>query len=131
MKLCSCLTPILACVIHCQVKGISRVVRSCKPENDKIDVAALEHISPIEWDNVILSGRRVPTRKGASLCARRRAAQPLVRFGSTPLTISSWILERQIVRKFEGQISFAVIVVFPKIGWSPHRNDLRTHRAMQ
>ena len=36
-----------------------RVVRWCKPENDKIDVVLLEHISPIEWDNVILYGQYV------------------------------------------------------------------------
>ena len=39
-----------------------RVVRWCKPENDKIDVALLEHISPIEWDNVILYGQYVLDR---------------------------------------------------------------------
>ena len=54
MNSCSCLTLILACVIYWQAKEISRVVRWCTPEDDKIDVALLEHISPIEWDNVIL-----------------------------------------------------------------------------
>jgi TnpA family transposase len=54
---CSRLTLILACVIYWQAKEISRVVRWCKPEDDKIDVALLEHISPIEWDNVILYGQ--------------------------------------------------------------------------
>jgi len=62
MNLCSCLTLILACVIYWQAKEISRVVRWCKPENDKIDVALLEHISPIEWDNVILYGQYVLDR---------------------------------------------------------------------
>jgi hypothetical protein len=33
----------------------SRIARG-KPEDDKIDVAPLEHISFIEWDNVILYG---------------------------------------------------------------------------
>ena len=46
MNSCSCLTLILACVNYWQAKEISRVVRRCKPEDDKIDVALLEHISP-------------------------------------------------------------------------------------
>jgi hypothetical protein len=28
-------------------------------QDDKLDVALLEHISPIEWDNVILYGQYV------------------------------------------------------------------------
>ena len=39
-----------------------RVVRWCKPENGNLDVALLEHISPIEWDNVILYGQYVLDR---------------------------------------------------------------------
>jgi TnpA family transposase len=62
MNSCSCLTLILACVIYWQAKEISRVVRWCKPEDDKIDVALLEHVSPIEWDNVILYGQYVLSR---------------------------------------------------------------------
>ena len=57
MNSCSCLTLILACLIYWQVKEISRVVRWGKPEDDKIDVALLDHVSPIEWDNVILYGQ--------------------------------------------------------------------------
>jgi TnpA family transposase len=59
MNSCSCLTLILACVIYWQAKEISRVVRWCQPEadKDKIDIALLEHVSPIEWDNVILYGQ--------------------------------------------------------------------------
>jgi len=37
-------------------------IRSLKPEDDKIDVALVEHISPIEWDNVILYGQYVLDR---------------------------------------------------------------------
>ena len=62
MNSCSCLTLILACVIYWQAKEISRIVRWCKPEDDKIDMALLEHISPIEWDNVILYGQYVLDR---------------------------------------------------------------------
>ena len=66
MNLCSCLTLILACVIYWQAKEISRVVRWCQPEDDKLDVALLEHVSPIEWDNVILYGQYVLDR--AQVC---------------------------------------------------------------
>ena len=62
MNTCSCLTLILACIVYWQAKEISRVVRWCKPEDDKIDLALLEHISPIEWDNVILYGQYVLDR---------------------------------------------------------------------
>jgi TnpA family transposase len=56
MNSCSCLTLILACVIYWQAKEISRVVRWCRPEEEKIDVTLLEHVSPIEWDNVSCTG---------------------------------------------------------------------------
>lgn len=64
MNSCSCLTLILACVIYWQAKEISRVVRWCQPEDDqdKLDVTLLEHVSPIEWDNVILYGQYVLDR---------------------------------------------------------------------
>jgi len=62
MNSCSCLTLILACVIYWQAKEISRVVRGRQPENDTIDIAMLGHVSPIEWDNVILYGQYVLDR---------------------------------------------------------------------
>ena len=37
-------------------------MRRCEPEDDKIDVAPLEHINPIEWDNVIRYGQYVLDR---------------------------------------------------------------------
>jgi TnpA family transposase len=64
MNSCSCLTLIIACVIYWQAKEISRVVRWCQPKGDeaKIDVTMLEHVSPIEWDNVILYGQYILDR---------------------------------------------------------------------
>ncbi len=64
MNSCSCLTLILACVIYWQAKEISRVVRWCQPKEDeeKIDVKLLNHVSPIEWENVILYGQYVLDR---------------------------------------------------------------------
>jgi hypothetical protein len=54
MKTCGCLTLILACVIYWQAKEIGRVVSECNPEEEEIDTSLLEHVSPIEWDNVLL-----------------------------------------------------------------------------
>ena len=54
-ELCSCLTLILACVIYWQARDFAGV-RACQPEDDKLDITLLEHVSPIEWDNVICTG---------------------------------------------------------------------------
>jgi len=63
MTSCSCLTLILACIIYWQAKEIERVVTKCNPEASGIDLTMLEHISPIEWDNVLLYGEYVIDRK--------------------------------------------------------------------
>jgi hypothetical protein len=62
MNSCSRSTLILACLIYWHAKENSRVVRWCPPEDEKTDVALLEHVSPIEWDNVILYGQHVLDR---------------------------------------------------------------------
>ena len=49
-------------MIYWQAKEISRVVRSCQPEGEKLDITLLEHVSPIEWNNVILYGQYVLDR---------------------------------------------------------------------
>jgi TnpA family transposase len=59
MKTCSCLTLILACIVYWQSKEIERVISECHPEADGIDVSLLEHVSPIEWENVVLYGEYV------------------------------------------------------------------------
>ena len=59
MNSCSCLTLLVACVIYWQAKEISRVVRMGIPEGEAIDFRLLEHVSPIEWENVILYGQYV------------------------------------------------------------------------
>ena len=56
---CNCLTLILACVIYWQSKEIMRVIKECNPEADGIDLRMLEHISPAEWDNLILYGEYI------------------------------------------------------------------------
>lgn len=59
IKTCSCLTLILACIVYWQAKEIGRVISECNPEGDGIDISLLEHVSPIEWDNVLLYGEYV------------------------------------------------------------------------
>ena len=57
MNSCSCLTLLLACIVYWQAKEISRVFSQCDPVGSGIDLSLLEHISPIEWDNVVLYGQ--------------------------------------------------------------------------
>jgi len=53
MKTCSCLTLILACIIDWQERELSRL--STDPDFP-FDRTLLQHISPIQWSNVILYG---------------------------------------------------------------------------
>ena len=46
MNTCSCLNLILACSLS-----------ECDPLANGIDLSLLEHVSPIEWDNVVLYGQ--------------------------------------------------------------------------
>ena len=57
MNSCSCLTLILACIIYWQAKQITQTVRSGAVAEAGIDATLLQHVSPIEWDNVILYGQ--------------------------------------------------------------------------
>ena len=63
LNACSCLTLILACIIYWQAREIARVVSQYPPEEDGIDPTLLEHISPIEWNNVVLYGEYIINRK--------------------------------------------------------------------
>ena len=56
MKSCSCLTLILACIVYWQSKEIGRIIAECNPEAEGVDTSYLEHVSPIEWQNVVLYG---------------------------------------------------------------------------
>lgn len=60
---CSCLTLIMSCIIYWQAKEINRVLNEGAPESARIDISLLEHVSPIEWDNVILYGEYVLNRE--------------------------------------------------------------------
>jgi TnpA family transposase len=62
MNACSCLTLILACIVYWQAREIDRVLNECDPEGNGINVSLLEHISPIEWENIVLYGEYVLNR---------------------------------------------------------------------
>ena len=47
----------------------------CHPIANGIDLSLLEHVSPIEWDNVVLYGQYILDRK---LVRRRRGAKRVV-----------------------------------------------------
>ena len=56
MNSCSCLTLIVACIIYWQARDMSRVIRTTDPERHGIELSLLRHVSPIEWDNIVLYG---------------------------------------------------------------------------
>ena len=49
-------TPLCNAIIYWQAREISRIVKEHNPEEAGIDLSLLEHISPIEWSNVISYG---------------------------------------------------------------------------
>lgn len=59
MKTCSCLTLWGACIVYWQAKEIGRVLTEGEKAADGIDTSLLEHVSPIEWENVVLYGEYV------------------------------------------------------------------------
>ena len=61
MSTCSCLTLILACIIYWQAREIARVTSGGNQDlaGYDLDISLLEHVSPIEWDNVVLYGEYV------------------------------------------------------------------------
>jgi Tn3 transposase DDE domain len=63
MNTCNCLNLILACIVSWQASEISRVLNQCDPAANGIDPSLLEHVSPIEWDNVVLYGQYILDRK--------------------------------------------------------------------
>jgi len=59
MRTCSCLILILDCIVYWQAKEIDGAVAEGNPEEEEIDTSLLGHVSPIEWDNVLLYGEYV------------------------------------------------------------------------
>ena len=68
---CSCLNLILACIVYWQAREISRVLSQCDPVANAVDTSLLEHVSPIEWDNVVLYGQYILDRELVRRCRRR------------------------------------------------------------
>jgi TnpA family transposase len=56
MSTASCLVLILAAIVYWQIKEIDRVLAVCDPELAGLDLELLTHISPIQWENVLLYG---------------------------------------------------------------------------
>ena len=52
----NCTTLTMAAIIYWQAKEMSRVVKEHSPEAAGVDLALLEHVSPIGWSNVIIYG---------------------------------------------------------------------------
>jgi hypothetical protein len=46
-----------------QAREISRVLSQCDPLANGVDTSLLQHVSPIEWDNVVLYGQYILDRK--------------------------------------------------------------------
>jgi len=63
MNSCGCLTLILACIIYWQAREIDRVLNEGDPEGSGINLSLLEHVSPIEWENVVLYGEYILNRE--------------------------------------------------------------------
>ncbi len=53
---CNCLTLIDACIVYWQAKEMMRVCDEHRAVEPGIDLHLLKHISPIEWNNLILYG---------------------------------------------------------------------------
>src|SRR6266481_6410261 len=76
MNTCSCLNLILACIVYWQACEISRVLSECDPIANGIDLSLLEHVSHIEWDNVVLYGQYILDRKLVRHRRRARKGRP-------------------------------------------------------
>ena len=50
---------ILACIVYWHAREISRVLSQCDPLANGVDTSLLQHVSPIEWDNVVLYGQYI------------------------------------------------------------------------
>ena len=59
-------------LIYWQAKDISRVIRTADPERHGIELSLLRHVSPIEWDNIVLYGEYVLNRR----LVRRSRSRP-------------------------------------------------------
>ena len=62
--------------VHRLLAGVRNLPgRECDPLDNGIDLSLLEHVSPIEWDNVVLYGQYILDRK---LVRQRRRPKRVV-----------------------------------------------------
>ncbi len=54
-----CLTLILACVIYWQAKELDQLVNSVEFKEMGFDPELIQHISSVDWDNVVLYGEYI------------------------------------------------------------------------
>ena len=50
---------------------MSRVIRRADPEGHGVELSLLQHVSPIEWDNIVLCGEYVLNRRLVRLTRSR------------------------------------------------------------
>lgn len=56
---CNCLTIIMACVVYWQAKELDRLINTDEFAEMGFDLELVKHISPVNWDNVILYGEYI------------------------------------------------------------------------
>jgi len=76
MNTCSCLNLILACIVYWKACEISRGLSECDPLANRIGLCRLEHVSPIERDNVVLYGQYILDRKPRPPAPSRKKGRP-------------------------------------------------------
>ncbi len=57
MSTARCLILLLACIVYWQAKNIGRILFEQDSEEHGLDLSLLSHISPIEWEDILLYGQ--------------------------------------------------------------------------
>jgi hypothetical protein len=74
-------TPILARINDRQARRIERVAGGCGPGAAGIDLSPPDHVSPLEWDHVLLDGRYVIDRRLIAWLDRFTSSLPATAVG--------------------------------------------------
>jgi len=61
--------------------GVHRLLSQCDPVANGVDTSLLEHVSPIEWDNVVLYGQYILTGSSSGGAVRQKG--PLLAYKIT------------------------------------------------
>jgi hypothetical protein len=73
---------VLSKICGSRAREISWAISQSDPAKDGLDLSLLEHVSAIEWDNVVLYGQYILDRK---LARRRRTAASSLTCEITPI----------------------------------------------